>query len=114
MRLYGNDVTLLPDEVVKSFSETRISQEGDTKWRSEAACLAFTTAEWWSSTSVKQVGVIHPLHFSSFQASPLLSSITSDGPEEPSSRWIELMVPANRSASLQKAWLHCTLICSLF
>lgn len=85
MRLYGNDVTLLPDEVVKSFSETQISQEGDTKWRSEAACLAFNTAVWWSSTSVKQVGVIHPLHLSSFQASPLLSSITSDGPEEPSS-----------------------------
>lgn len=58
---------------------------GDTKWRSEAACLAFNTAVWWSSTSVKQVGVIHPLHFSSVQASPLLSSITSDGTEEPRS-----------------------------
>lgn len=91
----GNDVTRLPDEVVKSSSETKNSSG------LEAAFLAFNTAVWWSWSLVKQVGVIHrglsspPLHQSrrkSQEATGLSSS---------PSRW---------SASLQKSepWsTHC-------
>lgn len=117
--LGGNDVILLP--VVKSFLESMTVQymggqdvRGSQSREARATFLAYNTTVWGSSASVKQVGAIHPLHCSSFQASPLLTSITSEETEEPRSSTgfnsgsQPTVVQACRSPSCAALWFaHC-------
>lgn len=87
---YGcSDVTLLPDEVVKSFLETKAPQEIWRERGRKRLCFWQTTQECGGpQLLLNRLVLSHPpllFHCSSIQTSLLLSSITSERASEPRS-----------------------------